>query len=179
MVRSDGIGEWAASIDDILTGPTAQFLSPAAKIEQRELVQRSQEGTWQYEAAQLMYRCLEEIDPGREKLPARIDGRRWFSLFSSFRNKTRGHGAPQGSLCSKLALPLERSVGLVVDNFQLWRRDWAYLHRNLSKKYRVTRLSVRPGPFDYLRSDGAPNFENGVHVYLDNPARVELIVSEP
>src|SRR5271156_3887436 len=30
LVRADGLGEWSSAIDDILTGPTAQFLTPAA-----------------------------------------------------------------------------------------------------------------------------------------------------
>lgn len=179
LVRADGVGEWSNSIDDILTGPTAQFLTPAAQVEQKELTQRQQEGTWQYDSVYLINCCLEEVDPGREKLPVKIEGRRWFSLFAAFRNKTRGHGATQGALCSKLAQTLERSINLIVDNFQLWRRSWAYLYRNLSKKYRVTRLTELPGPFDYLRSDGTPILENGVYVQFDSHARVELIFSDP
>lgn len=138
LVRADGVDDWSNLIDDILTGPTAQFLTPAARAEQRELTQRHQEGTWQYDSVHLINCCLEEVDPGREKLPGKIDGRRWYSLFAAFRNKTRGHGATQGALCSRLAPTLERSINLIVDNFQLWRRPWAYLYRNLSKKYRVT-----------------------------------------
>jgi hypothetical protein len=125
-----------------------------------------------------MQRCLEAVDPDREKLPTKIDGRRWYSLFSSFRNKTRGHGATQGALCSKVAPALERSITLVVENFALWRRPWAYLYRNLSKKYRVTRLTEAPGPFDYLRSDGTPNLDNGVYIHFDSHARTELVFSD-
>ena len=164
LVRADGIGEWSTAIDDTLTGPTAQFLTLEARLEQKELTQRNQEGTWQYDSVYLMHRCLEEVEPGRENMPGKIDGRRWYSLFAAFRNKTRGHGATQGALCSKLAPALERSINLIVDNFHLWRRPWAYLYRNLSKKYRVTRLTEQPGPFDYLRSDGTPNLESGVYV---------------
>jgi len=179
LVRADGLGEWSVSIDDILTGPAAQFLTPAARAEQRELTQRSTAGTWQYDSVSLLSRCLKEIDPEREDPQGKIDGRMWFSLFAEFRNKTRGHGAVQGAMCSRLAPALERSINLILENFQLFRRPWAYLYRNLSKKYRVTRLTEKTDPFDNLRSDGTPSFENGIYVHFDSHARVELISSDP
>lgn len=179
LVRADGLGDWSVSIEDILTGPTAQHLTPAARVEQRELTQRSTTGTWQYESVSLLLRCLKEIDSEREDTQGKVDGRRWFSLFAEFRNKTRGHGAVQGAMCSRLAPGLERSISLVVENFQLFRRPWAYLYRNLSKKYRVTRLTQKTDPFDHLRSDGTPSFENGVYVHFDSQARVELVSSDP
>lgn len=36
LVRADSIGEWAAVIEDVLTGSASQFLTPAARSEQRE-----------------------------------------------------------------------------------------------------------------------------------------------
>jgi hypothetical protein len=179
LVRADGLGEWSVAIDDILTGPTAQFLTPAARVEQRELIQRSTLGTWQYESVALLSRCLKEFDVEREDTQGKIDGRRWFTIFAEFRNKTRGHGAVQGAMCSRLAPGLERSIRLIAENFQLFRRPSAYLYRNLSKKYRVTRLTEKTDPFDYLRSDGTPTFENGVYIYFDSPERVELVSSDP
>jgi NB-ARC domain len=179
LVRSDGLGEWSASIDDILTGPAAQFLAPEARAEQRELTQRSTSGTWQHEAVSLLLRCLKELDPERDDPQGKVDGRRWFSLFAELRNKTRGHGAVQGVMCSRLAPALEQSVNLITENFQLFRRPWAYLYRNLSKKYRVTRLTEKTDPFDYLRSDGTPSFQNGVYVHFDSHARIDLVSSDP
>jgi NB-ARC domain len=179
LVRADGIGEWSTVIDDILTGPAAQFLTPAARMEQRELTQRTQAGTWQFDAVQLLSRNLEELDRDREKLPAKVDGRRWFSLFAVLRNRTRGHGASQGTMCSRLAPALERSIDLITNNFRLYQRPWAFLYRNLSKKYRVTRLTESSDSFDYLRFDGSRAYENGIYVHFDSHAKVELIHSDP
>jgi len=179
LVRADGIGEWSTSIDDILTGPTAQFLTPASRIEQRELTQRSTDGSWQYESVMLLSRCMQQIDQDREGLTGKVDGRRWFSLFAELRNKTRGHGAPRGDTCSRICPALQSSICIIVDNFNLFRRPWAYLHRNLSKKYRVTRLTSTTEPFDYLRSNGTPSLENGVYLQFDSHARLELIYSDP
>ena|SRR5271156_2928565 len=39
LVRADSLGEWSSIIDDLLTGPTSQFLTQSARIEQRELTQ--------------------------------------------------------------------------------------------------------------------------------------------
>lgn len=49
LVRADSLGEWTAAIEDILTGPASQFLSPSARVEQRELTQKSKDGSWQYD----------------------------------------------------------------------------------------------------------------------------------
>src|SRR3954452_18230588 len=40
LVRADGLGEWAAALEDIVTGPAAQHLAVAAYEERRELTQR-------------------------------------------------------------------------------------------------------------------------------------------
>lgn len=179
LVRADGLGEWSGAIDDVLTGPASQFLTPAARFEQRELTQGSKKGTWQHDSVSLLYRCLCEIDPGHEHVSVKVDGRRWFALFAELRNRTRGHGAQSGVTLSRIAPALERSINLVADNHQLFRRPWVFLYRNFSQKYRVTRLTDTSGPFDYLRSDGRPNLENGVYVQFDAHARVELVSSNP
>jgi hypothetical protein len=179
LVRADGIGEWSATIDDVLTGTASQFLTPAARVEQRELIQGCKKGSWQYECVSLLCRCLCEIDPEHGHVPVKVDGRRWFSLFAELRNRTRGHGAQSGKTCSRICPSLEESVNLLADNHQLFRRSWVYLHRNLSRKYRVTRLTDSSVPFDYLRSDGTPTLENGVYVQFDSHSRVELLSSDP
>ena len=179
LVRADGLGEWSAAIDDVLTGPASQFLTPSARVEQRELTQSCKKGSWQYDSVSLLYRCLCELDPGHELAPAKADGRRWFSLFAELRNKTRGHGAIGGMTCARLSPALEQSIKLIADSHHLYHRPWVYLYRNFSKKYRVTRLTESSSPFDYLRSDGRPTLENGVYVHFDSHARVELIASDP
>src|SRR5262249_9805004 len=110
--------------------------------------------------------------PGRERLPERVEGRRWLDLFCQLRNKT-AHGAPTPAQCSQLCGPLERSLHLICDHFALLTRPWAHLHRNLSGKYRVTRLSDH-AEFDGYRA-GETTLADGVHVMFNRPAHVELV----
>jgi hypothetical protein len=185
LVRASGLSEWASTADEILLGPPAQHLLPQAREEQRELTQKCGPDSWQHEAVRLLHACLKltaadflrTVAPDLESLPAKVDGRRWLALFVLLRNKTRGHGAPAGAVCSKASPDLEASLRLVGDRFSLFRRPWAYLHRNLSGKYRVTRLTDTAGVFDALKSSTNVNLPDGVYVHFDTPARVELIDS--
>jgi hypothetical protein len=177
LVRADGLGEWGVAIDDILTGTAAQYIVVPARDEQRELTQRCGPGTWQYDATALLHKCLRIIDPTYEELPAKVDGRRWFSIFVMLRNKTRGHGAPQMDVCSRICPDLEKSIRILIDNHSLFRRQWAYLRRNLSGKYNVSKLTDDSSLFDSLKSDRTKNFPDGVYVYFDQPTRVELVES--
>ena len=176
LVRADGLGEWAAALDDVLTGPAAQNLLLPARDEQRELIQRVGRGEWQFDAFLALAHAILVLDPTFE-VPQRVDGRRWFHTFVALRNATRGHGATTASACSVMAPHLEKSLRLVADNFGLFRRQWAYLHRNLSGKYRVTRLTDDASLFSPLQSTRDQTLTDGVYVYFDRPAFVELIKS--
>lgn len=178
LVRADSLGEWAAAIEEILVGPASQFLTASARIEQRELTQKSKEGSWQYEAVSLLDRCLAQTGSRRDDLPLRLDGRRWFSMFVELRNNTRGHGVTHGEHCARVSPALERSIRLLCDNLKLFQRSWAYLHRNLSGRYRVTKLSADSGPFDFLKSTPSVNLDDGVYVHFDDNVKVELISSD-
>jgi hypothetical protein len=85
-------------------------------------------------------------------------------------------------MCSQLCPPLESSLHLVTENFSLLNREWAYLHRNLSGKYRVTKLSDEASQFDPLKGSRVPDtwkrLPDGVYVYFDYPCRVELLDSD-
>jgi hypothetical protein len=179
LVRADGLGDWGRAIDDVITGPASQFLSAAARTEQNELMQRCKAKSWQHDSVELLVSCLRQFDPDRELVPAKVELRKWFPLFAELRNKTRGHGAPPGIKCSRLCIPLAKSINLICDNFHLFRRSWVFLNRNLSHTYRVTRLSDSSAPFDYLKIDGSPTLENGVYVHFDAHSRVELMSSNP
>ncbi len=177
LVRADGIGEWGSVIDDVLTGTASQHLLPGAREEQQELTQRLGSESWQYQAVALLTDCLRVIVPTIEKVPAKVEGRRWFSLFALLRNRTRGHGAPSGGACSQMCQDLEASMRLIIENHSLFRRPWAYLYRNLSGKYRVTTLAGDTTPFKPLKSTTTFNYADGVYVHFDKPARVELMIS--
>ncbi len=179
LVRADGIGEWSDAIDDVLLGPASQSLLPGARSEQKELVQNCISDTWQHESVRLIAICVKEIDSGSEGIPTKVAARRWFALFAQLRNKTRGHGVPQGSVCGRVAPALMKSLRLITENHVLFKRPWVYLHRNLSGKYRVTSLADGGEPFEYLKSTTSAHFEDGVYIYFDEPRRIELIVSDP
>jgi NB-ARC domain len=180
LVRADGIGEWCAVLDEVLVGPASQHLSSSARTEQKELTQKLGNESWQFEAATAIDSCIRALDKTREGMPFKVEGRRWFSLFSELRNRTRGHGAFSGKQCTEICPILEKSISLVISNLSLFRREWAYLHRNLSGKYRVTPLSTVSSEFQVFKSSKAVSFKfgDGVYIFFDKPCFVELLLSD-
>jgi len=178
LVRANGIGDWASTVNDILTGPAAQHLAEQAREEQRQLTIRVSQGAWQADAVKLMHSCVCLFRSDPEELSTKVDGRKWLSLFSVLRNDTRGHGAPAAQLCSQACPQLEQSIRIFVDNFRLFARPWAYLHRNLSGKYNVTKLTQPAAEFDSLKTKSAgENLADGVYVYFAKPVLVDLVCS--
>ena len=179
LVRADGLGEWSGVIDDVLTGPASQFLLSDARSEQKELTQNLKDPSWQYEAVRLLTICLKEIDPSTENMPDKVSARRFLTLLVQLRNNTRAHGVPQGRVCSRVAPALERALKHFCENFSLFKRPWAYLRRNLSGNYRVTKLSQDSSPFLSLKTEATAQWEEGVYVHFDEHRIVELISSDP
>ena len=102
-------------------------------------------------------------------------------IFSQLRNGTKGHGAVLPHKCSEASTLLEKSINLFIDNFYLFKREWAFLNQNLNGKYRVTNLNSTIKEFEELKSTSkfASQFPNGVYVFYDKRALVELIISNP
>jgi hypothetical protein len=182
LVRADGLGDWVTSIDEVLVGPSAHHLAEAARDEQRELSQKVTPGTWQYDAALSLDACLRRLDNAREGFPFKVEGRRCFSLFSELRNRTRGHGAISSGAASLICPDLEKALLLIYRNFALFQRQWAFLHRNLSGKYRVTKLVDLSTQFDELKSSQSAglwgSLPDGVYVFFERPYRAELVLSD-
>ncbi len=178
LVRTDGIGEWVSTIEDVLTGPTLQSLSGSAKEERSQLFDRATSG-WQFDATQLMHDCVEIVEPNSEKLPTKVDARRWLSDFAKLRNATRGHGAAYSEMYSKICVPLEKSLRIFTENFRLFQRPWAFLYRNLSGKYRVTKISQPSSEFDEYKRGHFTHAvsSDGVYVWFEQPAKVALMFS--
>jgi hypothetical protein len=179
LVRADGIGDWAKAIDNALTGPGAQFLRDEFKDLQRELLQKIEENAWQYEALTLMRETLEILQLETDNSSSRPPLRQWFKWFALLRNKTRGHGAPLARECSSTASLLERSINLIVENLDIFKWQWAYLHRNLSGKYRVTALSKITEHFSYLKQSRNHSLPDGVYAFRNVPVQIELLESDP
>jgi hypothetical protein len=179
LVRADGLGEWALVLDEVLTGATAQHIIAGARDAHRQLTERISQGSWQYDSVRELDDCLCLLASDGEELPLKVDGRRWFTLFSALRNRTRGHGALSAPLAGRLCVKLERSSRVVAEQLALLNAPWVYLHRNLSGKYRVTELI--PGgaaPFAHLKASNTAHLKDGVHVWFGEPLRVDLIQSD-
>jgi hypothetical protein len=178
LVRADGIGEWSSRLDAALTGPSAQFLRSEFKGFQRELLQRTGDSEWQYEAVRLLHHAIQALQIEIPNLPPQLPLRQWFTWFALLRNKTRGHGAPLSIECSRALTPLEQSIRLLAKNLSIFQAEWAYLHRNLSGKYKVTALSETSDHFKHFRETRAENLPDGVYIHLGTPVRIELFESD-
>ncbi|AEG70763.1 NB-ARC domain-containing protein [Ralstonia solanacearum] len=183
LARADGLGEWGRALEDAVSGAASQFLTADARPEQAELTRVSGSGTWQYEAVISLKSALENLGVDAEDVPAKSDLKRWFRLFVTLRNKTRGHGATLPSKAGRAADDLEKSINCVSKNLSLLRRPWAHLHRNYSGKYRVlpisTDLSHDSSPFEFLKRESHHSLPNGIYVYLGDFRRVPLISAGP
>ncbi len=180
LIRSDGIGEWARAIDDCLTGVASTHLRQSAKEERRILTERVSTEAWQDRAVSLLYQALSKISEKKDSLPAKLALRSWFEYFPELRNKTRGHGAITPSTCSETAPLLAESLMLVASNIPAFARPWAYLHRNLSGKYRVLPLSGDTQAFDELKRRSPlseQHFPDGIYIFIDGPCQVDLLKS--
>jgi len=182
LVRADGIGEWSSILNDLITGTASQFIIQSVRdSELKELTQRSTQGSWQYDSCERLYECLNKISKQDEPLPTKISFKVWFDLFARLRNATRGHGALKSHDCSRVCKPFYESLELIINNFSLFKRSWAYLFQNLSGKYRVTKLSDNSEPFDDLKHsiDNSIIYPDGVYVYFEKRQLIELITSTP
>jgi hypothetical protein len=94
IVRADSLGKWVDVLEDILSGPSAQYLRISAHEEQRELTQRNDDYSWQYQCVELINKCNNLIDKHEDNITKdKIQLKDWFHRFIKLRNRTRGHGA--------------------------------------------------------------------------------------
>jgi hypothetical protein len=178
LIRADGIGEWSQAIGEILDSKEINILTSSIQQEKKELTQKFEQGCWQFESVFLLHKCLKAFVPEREDLPTKVQGKLWFLMFAELRNKTRGHGAPPASVYSSISSDFERSIQLIIDNYSLFRRSWAYLHTNLSGRVQTFKLTENISPFESLRKVSSISIHDGVYIYLDKPTKVELIESD-
>lgn len=176
LVRATGIGEWADTLDEILTGPPSQFLTEEARAEQKQFTARVASGDWQHSVVSLVNGCVREVAPQVDPVPKRTSCRQWPKEFAVLRNKTKGHGAVTTRTKTRLAGPLEEALQTFISNFELLGRQWAYLHRNLSGKYRVAYLNPRVSKvrFEPLKREDTFQYEDGLYVDFGLLVPVEL-----
>jgi hypothetical protein len=179
LVRSDGLGDWGKVMEDALTGTASQFLLSEARYEQRELTQQCKQGEWQHDATSALKAALDHVGIEAEDVQVKSDMKRWFRLFATLRNKTRAHGATQPEKATKAAEHIANSIDLVYRNFQLFRRPWAHLYRNLNGKYRVSSIAGDNAAFGFLRQEQDKQFPNGIYLFMGSPRRICLLHTEP
>jgi len=179
LVHAHGLGEWPEALDDALTGQSTHFLTPDAHEAKHQLAVSQKHPEWQHVAVELLSQAANHLGIEHESTPVKTDLCRWFRLFSQVRNKTRGHGAVAASQASLAALAIRDSLDLIVSHFCLLNRPWAYLHRNLSGKYRVSPACGDPAVFSHLKRDSSLVLRNGFYIALPSLRRVPLIESDP
>lgn len=139
LVRGDSLGDWVEVLDEALTGPAAQFFLPEARSVTRDLTERVGEGDWRWSAVQDLQSAAAELG-ATTSLGAKVALRQFFQIGVALRNKSRGHGATTSAECSRICPVLARAIEAVAEHCQILQVPWAYLHRNLSGKYRVSPL---------------------------------------
>ncbi len=180
LVRADGVGDWGRTLEDALVGPASQFLIVDARHEQNELTKPCKAEEWQYVVTKKLSLALDALGIASEEVPVKTDLRRWFRLFATLRNKSRGHGATMTLKAAAAAPLIEESVKIFSQKFSLFSRQWAYLHRNLSGKYRISPITDETTFFSHLAKTGGDfQYANGVYVNIGSPRRLTLLDSDP
>ena len=182
IVRGESLGIWIKVLDDILTGQSSQFLDAAARETTKALTEKTADGTWQAISVNGLQECLRRVDLGLSQRSTRkVQGQMWFKHFVYLRNGTRGHGAPSATILGRACTPLAESIKTMVTNLPLYALPWAYLHRNLSGKYRVTLWGGTSELLDNLKQVTTYSYENGVYIELnrDTLSQVALVDSNP
>ena len=181
LVRADGVGEWAAALDQALTGPASQHLVPSARDIRRVFTERSDPGSWQDRSVKELYSVLAGLNSEAPRPADRPQLRSWFQMFSEIRNKTRGHGATTPATAARLVAALHISVNLMAENSPVLGLPYAYLHRNLSGKYRVVSLGGDQGSFDVLKGSKGMELKNlsqGIYVNIDGFRQIDLLQTD-
>ncbi len=181
LVRADGIGEWSTRLDEVLIGPASQSLTSTMFDDRRAYNEQVERGAWQHKSVELLLNVLNCVRDIPDRMPSKIMLRTWFSKFAELRNKTRGHGAPTAAICAALGPQLKESILLIINNSPLFEKPWAYLHRNMSGRYRVVPLTDNVVDFEPLKGSGAekgPNYPDGIYIFSGRPRPIELLESD-
>jgi hypothetical protein len=177
LVRANSLGDWTDVLSSLLTGPTSQYFRQEATGIARQLTERVGSGDWRYSALQSMQdvaTCL-GVDA---QVGNRGALRQVFQIGAAIRNRTRGHGATTSEQCGRLCPGLAEALNATLNELALFQIPWAYLHRNLSGKFRVTPLLGECDEFEYLKKTKDVVLSNGVYVALGGPIHVSLVFSD-
>jgi hypothetical protein len=70
---------------------------------------------------------------------------------------------------------LEASISTLTDNLLIYRAPWAYLHRNLTGKYRVITVAGDTSSLDYLKREKEHTYADGLYLDVVGPKRISLV----
>lgn len=178
VLKADGLGPWARAIEDAMNGPASQFLLTDFSQERTELTILSGNGSWQFQVVHCLKQCLDDLHIETKTLPLQVDLKQWFYLFATLRNKTRGHGATMPGKVAAAAVNLRNSIATFYKHYPLFARQWAYLYRNISGKYRVTPISQNVTDFDELKRVANKTYPDGVYLFAGIPRLVPFLQSD-
>lgn len=177
LVRANSLGEWADSLNHLLTGPPADFFDPNASDLIKELTDRVGPEDWRHSVVSSLSAAGAEVGTNTS-LSTKVRLRECFEIGVSLRNRSKGHGATTTEQYGQACPHLEDALTTIATRLRLFKLPWAYLHRNLSEKYRVSPLLGNTSCFNYLKSTTHEHLPNGVYLYLNRPVRVGLVFSD-
>lgn len=178
IARADGLRPWYMALEDALSGASSQFLLTDFNNEKQEYTKICGKSNWQYDSVANLKICLDELGIETEEVPAQTDLRRWFSLFVTLRNKTRGHGATLPGRTSTAVISLNKSLEMFYLNASLYKRPWAFLYRNLSGKYRISQIAGNNSVFSFLKTQTDKVYSNGVYLFISKPCLTPFLESD-
>lgn len=182
LVRANAVGVYASTIDEIIINYRDKLARDFIHNEIKELTFKSREGNWQYEAILLLNDLALNLGVELQSLPTKVSLNRWFSDFTTLRNKSKGHGAIKPSKLARYADLLNKSIKIIEENYYgISTRSWVYLYQNLSGKYRVSSITDNSSPFFFLKTtkEYKNKYNNGCYCYIDKPIPINLLSSSP
>ena len=178
LVRADSLGTWVKCLQTALLGQPAQFLRDGTQHLVRDLTERAGGNDWRRSAVNAIHEASLAVGTTATGIATKAPLHLLFDIGVRLRNRSRGHGAPTATQCSAACPHLLEACGLLVDNLELFRVPWVYLHRNLSGKYRVSPLLNHPAPFDYLKRTTRFQVPDGVYFFIDQPICNHFVYSD-
>ena len=178
LVRANAIGDWVDTLTMAITGPASHFFQQESRTLIQEISQRVDKTDWRYTAVTTLRNIATNLNIDVDNLGPKVSLRQLFTIAVTLRNKTTGHGAPTATQCSQACTPMKESIDLLFTNLSIFQIPWAYLHRNLSGKYRVSSLQGDCSYFEYLKKTKDVRLSNGVYLYLGKPVYVALIQTD-
>ena len=178
LVRCDSVGDWVRSLNTLLVGPSAQFFLPQSSDVIRSLTERAGPEDWRHAAVTEMKKAAEAVG-AHAQIGKRVALRQLFDIGAQLRNRSRGHGATTTEQYTNASPYLQSALTSLTENLPLFKLPWAYLHQNLSGKYRVSPLSGDTSCFDYLKKQTREQINDGVYIFLGQPVRANLVFTGP